>query len=69
MLKEGKQHALGSYDELVSAGIDLFSMIEKSEKPNETKEKIERQVSVSSHFSFKNRTISVLSGQSEVITA
>ena len=67
VLKEGKQFACGTYDELVNAGIDLFSMIQKPEKPNETKEKIERQDSVSSHFSFsKNRSISMLSSQSEV---
>src|SRR5699024_4654087 len=71
VLKDGKQFACGTYDELVNAGIDLFSMIQKPEKPNEAKEKmVERQDSVGSHFSFsKNRSISMISSQSEVFTS
>jgi len=65
VLKEGKQFACGTYDELVNAGIDLFSMIQKPEKPNETKDKFERQDSVSSSLS-KGRTVSMLSTQSSV---
>lgn len=66
VLKEGKQLAFGTYDELVNAGVDLFSVLQKVDKPSETKEMFERQDSISSVLS-KNRTVSMLSGQSEVL--
>ena len=63
VLKDGKQLAFGTYDDIINSGIDLISLIQKPEKEKETKQVMERQDSVSSRFS---RTISVISTQSEV---
>lgn len=66
VLKEGKQFASGTYEEIVSSGIDVFSMIQKPDPDIQNQKKMtERQESVSSNFS-KNRTVSVMSTQSEV---
>lgn len=63
VLKEGKQFACGTYDEIASSGIDVFSIIQKPEENQ--KKTTERQESVSSNY-LKNRTVSVMSTYSEV---
>ncbi|KAJ6216249.1 hypothetical protein RDWZM_007406 [Blomia tropicalis] len=67
VLKEGKQYACGTYDELTDAGIDLISLIQKPDKPTDGRPTFERQTSVSSQLSIsRNRTLSIISAQSEV---
>ena len=73
VLKEGKQFAYGTYDQLMNAGIDLVSMIHKPEKPvgesnpKATMERQDSQMSTSSHMSLsRRRATSIISYQSEV---
>lgn len=73
VLKEGKQHAYGTYDDIINAGVDLVSVIQKpdnkqQQQPGSSKSGVERTDSTSSvsrSFSFK-RSLSVLSTQSQV---